>query len=71
MKAKRKFTVLIEQDEDGYLVATVPALRGCHTQAKSLDRLMKRVREVIVLCLEAENGQAGALELVGIQQVTV
>ena len=71
MKAKRKFTVLIEQDEEGYLVATVPSLRGCHTQAKSLDTLMKRVREVIALCLEEDPNQAGALELVGIQQVSV
>jgi len=71
VKTKRKFTVLIEQDEEGYFVATVPALRGCHTQAKSLDTLMKRVREVISLCLEGENDPSGALELVGIQQVTV
>ena len=49
MKTSRQFTVLIEQDEEGYLVATVPSLRGCHTQAKSLDTLMKRVREVILL----------------------
>ena len=71
MKPKRKFTVLIEQDEEGYFVATVPALRGCHTQAKSLDTLMKRVREVIALCLEDTNNHVGALELVGIQQVYV
>lgn len=71
MKAKRKFTVLIEQDQDGYLVATVPGLRGCHTQAKNLDTLMKRVREVIALCLEEERDHPGALELVGIQQVTL
>lgn len=55
MKQKRKFTVLIEQDEEGFYVATVPALRGCHTQAKNLDTLMKRVREVIQLCLEEQN----------------
>lgn len=54
MKPRRTLTVLIEQDEEGFLVATVPALRGCHTQAKSLDTLMKRAREVIALCLEAE-----------------
>lgn len=71
MKAKRKFTVVIERDEEGYLVATVPSLRGCHTQAKSLDTLMKRVREVIALCLEEEKGNTGALELIGIQQVSV
>lgn len=71
MKPKRKFAVLIEQDEEGYLVATVPALRGCHTQARSLDTLMKRVREVIALCLEAEDNKVGSLELVGIQQVSL
>lgn len=61
MKQKRKFTVLIEQDEDGYYVATVPALHGCHTQAKNLDALMKRVREVSQLCLEEQNGDPGSL----------
>jgi predicted RNase H-like HicB family nuclease len=64
MKPRRKFTVVIEQDEEGYLVATVPILRGCHTQARNLDTLMKRVREVISLCLEEEKNPPGALELV-------
>jgi predicted RNase H-like HicB family nuclease len=71
MKPRRKFTVLIERDEEGYYVATVPALRGCHTQAKKLDTLMKRVREVIELCLESENNHVGPLELVGIQQISL
>jgi predicted RNase H-like HicB family nuclease len=52
MRARRKFTVVIERDEDGYYVATVPALHGCHTQAKNPDARMKRVREVIELNLE-------------------
>ncbi len=50
----REFSVVIEKDEDGYFVASVPALRGCHTQAKSLDILMKRIREAIELCLEVK-----------------
>ena len=50
----REFDVIIEKDEDGYYVASVPALRGCHTQAKSLDVLMKRAQEAIALCLEVE-----------------
>jgi predicted RNase H-like HicB family nuclease len=67
MKAQRKFTVVIERDEEDYYVATVPALRGCHTQAKNLDTLMKRVRDVIQLCLE--DGEAvPSLELEGIQE---
>jgi len=52
MSTLQDFNVVIEQDSDGYFVATVPELQGCHTQAKSLDTLMKRVREVIELCLE-------------------
>jgi predicted RNase H-like HicB family nuclease len=70
VRLKRKFTVIIERDEDGYYVATVPALHGCHTQAKSQDVLMKRVREVIKLCLK-DKDDAEPLELVGIQQVAV
>jgi len=52
---QRKFTVVIERDEEGYYVATVPALRGCHTQAKSLDALMKRVRVAVELCLALQS----------------
>ena len=70
MKPRRTFTIVIEQDEEGCLVATVPTLRGCHTQAKSLDTLMKRVREVMAMCLDAEKDRPPALEQVGIQQVT-
>ena len=47
-----KFKVLVEKGEDGYYVADVPELQGCHTQAKSQKELMKRVKEVIALCLE-------------------
>jgi len=65
----KEFSVVIEKDEDGYFVATVPALRGCHTQAKSLDVLMKRVQEAIKLCLEVEKPVAN--EFIGIQRVSV
>jgi predicted RNase H-like HicB family nuclease len=70
MKTKRKFTVVIERDEESCYVASVPALRGCHTQAKNLDTLMKRVREVIELCLEDGGEVKDSLELIGIQQVS-
>ena len=49
---RKQFKVIIERDEDGYFVASVPALPGCHTQAKSLPELIKRAREAILLCLE-------------------
>src|ERR1700691_3353344 len=50
----RQFDVVVEKDSEGYFVATVPALPGCHTQAKSLDELMSRIREAIELCLEVQ-----------------
>ena len=53
-----EFSVVIERDEDGYYVASVPALRGCHTQANSLDVLMQRIKEAIELCLEVETPTA-------------
>ena len=52
MKAKREFTVVIERDEDGFYVGSVLELRGCYTKVKNLDTLIKRVREVIELCLK-------------------
>jgi len=68
---KRQFDVVIERDEEGFYVASVPALRGCHTQAKSLDVLMERVQEAILLCLEAEGDDTESAEFVGIQRVMV
>jgi predicted RNase H-like HicB family nuclease len=65
----REFSVIIEKDEDGYFVASVPALRGCHTQAKSMDVLMKRIKEAIELCLEVEEPVAN--EFVGVQRIVI
>lgn len=46
---KREFNIIIEQDREGYYIASVAELYGCHTQAKSLDVLIKRTREAIEL----------------------
>ena len=49
-----KFAVLIEQDEEGWLVGSVPSLHGCHTQARTMAELLERMEEVIRLCLEVQ-----------------
>ena len=67
----REFDVIVERDADGYYVASVPALRGCHTQARSLDDLMERVQEAIQLCLEVESVPPEDLDFVGVQRVRV
>ena len=59
-RMSREFNVIIERDAEGYYVGSVPALKGCHTQAKSLDELMVRIREAIELCLEAQGSFATA-----------
>ena len=51
-KKQLRLTVLIEQDEDGYYMATVPSLKSCYTQAETLEELYPRIGEVVELCLE-------------------
>lgn len=69
---RRKFNIMIEKDEDGYYVGSVPELPGCHTQARTLDELTKRMEEAIKLYLETEKGAADVTaEFVGIQVVEV
>ncbi len=67
----RHFDVVIEQDEEGVYVASVPQLPGCHTDGTSLDELMVEIREAIELCLEVKGHEPNDLEFVGIQRVTV
>ncbi|MBA2244964.1 MAG: type II toxin-antitoxin system HicB family antitoxin [Gemmatimonadetes bacterium] len=67
----REFHVVIERDAEGSYVASVPELRGCHTQAHSLDELMERVREAIELCLEVEGQNRETLDFVGVQRITI
>jgi predicted RNase H-like HicB family nuclease len=71
LQRKQKFTVLIERDADGYFLASVPALKGCHTQAKNLNMLMRRVREVISLYIEVKGRPSIALDFVGVHSVVV
>lgn len=66
----KEFNVVIERDSEGYYVASVPSLQGCHTQARSLDELMLRIREAIELCLE-EQEEVEPLEFIGVQKVSL
>lgn len=45
------FDVVVERDKEGFYVASVPTLPGCHTQAASMDELYRRIPEAIELCL--------------------
>ncbi len=67
----KQFSVIIERDREGYYIASVPALQGCHTQAKSLDELIVRIKEAIESCLEVEGKELEPPDFIGVQQVSV
>ena len=71
MTTKKEFNVVVERDREGFYVASVAELKGCHTQAKSLDELMERIREAAELCLEARGEDLEGLEFVGVQRLTL
>jgi len=66
---KINLIVLIEKDEDGIFVASVPSLRGCHTQAKTYEELIPRIKEAIQLCLDVEQSNMIQNKFVGVQQL--
>jgi len=68
---KKEFNVVVERDREGYYVASIPELKGCHTQARSLDELMERIREAAQLCLEVQGQEIEGLEFVGVQRLTL
>lgn len=65
-----EFTLIIEKGEDGYYVGSVPSLKGCHTQGKTIEELLVNIKEAIELCLEVE-GDTPRDEFVGIQRIEV
>lgn len=67
----REFNVVIERDEDGFYVASVPALPGCHTQARTLEELDERITEAIELCLGDAASEPVRLDFVEVRKITV
>ncbi len=68
---KEKFTILVEQGEDGYLISEVVELPGCHTQAKTYDELLKRTKEAISLYLSMKKLEEPKIKFLSLQQVEV
>ncbi len=78
-KTNFQFKVIIEQDEDGIYVASVPELPGCYTQGKTLEQVRRRIKEVIELVLESDkkaveekiNSPTSTPRFFGIEDITV
>lgn len=65
------FNVLIEQDEEGVYIARVPEIEGCYTQGKTLEEVLKRIKEAAEVCLEGDREEVIPLKFIGIQKVRV
>ncbi len=69
----KTFDVILEKDEEGWFIADVPALQGCHTQGKTKREVLKNIKEAIELCLEVETERKGKqrTSFVSVEKVTV
>jgi predicted RNase H-like HicB family nuclease len=65
------FTVLIEQDEDGWHVATVSDIPGCYTQGRTVAQVLERIKEAIEVCLEADKEEVEPMKFIGVQQIEI
>lgn len=65
------FNIIIEKGRDGYLISEVVELPGCHTQAKTMDELLKRTKEAISLCLKEQKPIIGENNFVGLQKIEI
>jgi len=66
-----RYNIIIEKGEDGYLISEVLELPGCHTQAKTLDELIKRTKEAIALYQETVKPIKIKTKFLGLQQIEV
>ncbi|MEK6792746.1 MAG: type II toxin-antitoxin system HicB family antitoxin [Nanoarchaeota archaeon] len=71
-----EYNIIIEKGEDGYLISEVLEIPGCHTQAKTMDELLKRTKEAIELCLEVEEDKTiieikFPVKFIGLQKIEV
>jgi predicted RNase H-like HicB family nuclease len=53
-----ELTVILEEGENGYVVATCPSLPGCHSQGKTEAEALANIREAIAACLLTLNDRA-------------
>ena len=70
-RSMAKFNIIIETDEEGWLVSEVVELPGCHTQAKTMDELVERTKEAIQAYLETEKKPKILDRFVGVKQIEV
>jgi predicted RNase H-like HicB family nuclease len=70
MSTMKEYTYVVEQDEEGWFVGSVPSLPGCHTQARTTEELHVRIKEAIELYVEAV-GESPKTQFIAVEKVAV
>ena len=60
MRAMRTYTIVVEPEETGGFMVSVPALPGCFTQGRSLEECRERAAEAIAVHIAGTRGGRGA-----------
>ncbi len=66
-----EFNIIIEKDEEGWYVASVPEIQGCHTQGKTIPQVLERIKEAIEVCLKADGEEIKPMKFIGIQKIEI
>lgn len=74
--AEYDFQIVIEQDEDGIYVASVPVLQGCYTQGGTFEEALENIKDVIEMCIEEMREEGKEIpsqypEVIGLKRITI
>ena len=65
-----KYTIILEEDEDGSIIAEVAGLAGCHSWGETKSKALKNIREALELYLEVEK-DAKPLKFLGVEKLNL
>ena len=66
-----KFIVTLDDGEDGYIVASCPALPGCHSQGETKEEALENIKEAIEGFIESMREQGEAIPAQVVEEVEV
>jgi predicted RNase H-like HicB family nuclease len=68
----KDYCMVVERDEDGWYIGSIPELPGCHTQGKTIEELAERMKEAISLYVdEAGEPLTSSSDFIGVHKVSV
>ncbi|MCD6567127.1 MAG: type II toxin-antitoxin system HicB family antitoxin [Dehalococcoidia bacterium] len=66
-----KFTITLEQDEDGFIAVSCPALPGCHSQGKTRQEAIANIEEAMRGYIASKRKHGESLPITDVEEVEV